>query len=173
MLFTTETPRTRRYHSEIRLGHYLLTENQIGDDLVVLSSIVMQRIVFVERNTFNIEFPRPSFAHEWIEFGETTQDQIVPRLLGASIVICNKLQLRREVLSQLGDLKLIAVAATGVDNIELDRSSGLKVLDAAAFKIVKMASPFAAFPANIRRDTDLLVITRTWFFSQGDKIWTE
>lgn len=80
----------------------------------------MQRIVFVERNTFNIDFPRPSFAHEWIEFGETRQDQIVPRLSGASIVICNKLQLRREVLSQLGDLKLIAVAATGVDNIELE-----------------------------------------------------
>jgi periplasmic protein TonB len=60
-----------------------------------------------------------------------------------------------------------------VDSIELDRSSGLKVLDAAAFKIVRMASPFAAFPPDIRRDTDLLVITRTWFFGQGDKIWTE
>jgi protein TonB len=60
-----------------------------------------------------------------------------------------------------------------VDTIELDRSSGLKVLDAAAFKIVKMASPFAVFPPDIRRDTDLLVITRTWFFGQGDKIWTE
>ncbi|HLS85169.1 MAG TPA: TonB family protein [Burkholderiales bacterium] len=60
-----------------------------------------------------------------------------------------------------------------VDSIELDRSSGLKVLDAAAFKIVRMASPFAAFPPEIRRDTDLLVITRTWFFGQGDKIWTE
>jgi protein TonB len=60
-----------------------------------------------------------------------------------------------------------------VDTIDLDRSSGLKVLDAAAFKIVKMATPFAAFPPDIRRDTDLLVITRTWFFGQGDKIWTE
>ena len=60
-----------------------------------------------------------------------------------------------------------------VDSVELDRSSGLKVLDAAAFRIVRMAAPYAAFPATIRRDTDLLVITRTWFFSQGDKIWTE
>ena len=57
--------------------------------------------------------------------------------------------------------------------IELDRSSGLKVLDAAAFKIVRMASPYAPFPPDIRRDTDLLVITRTWFFGQGDKLWTE
>jgi protein TonB len=60
-----------------------------------------------------------------------------------------------------------------VESVELDRSSGLKVLDAAAFRIVRMAAPYASFPTSIRRDTDLLVITRTWFFSQGDKIWTQ
>ena len=60
-----------------------------------------------------------------------------------------------------------------VEAIDLDRSSGLKVLDQAAFRIVQMASPFAVFPSDIRRDTDLLVITRTWFFAQGDKIWTD
>ena len=60
-----------------------------------------------------------------------------------------------------------------VESIDLDRSSGLKVLDRAAFRIVQMAAPFATFPADIRKDTDLLVITRTWFFAQGDKVWTE
>ncbi|MGD9952495.1 MAG: energy transducer TonB [Burkholderiales bacterium] len=60
-----------------------------------------------------------------------------------------------------------------VEAIELDRSSGLKVLDDAAFRIVKMASPYATFPPDIRRDTDLLVITRTWFFGRGDRFWTE
>ena len=60
-----------------------------------------------------------------------------------------------------------------VEAIELDRSSGLKVLDDAAFKIVRMGARYARFPPDIRRDTDLLVITRTWFFGQGDKIWTE
>jgi periplasmic protein TonB len=60
-----------------------------------------------------------------------------------------------------------------VESVDLDRSSGLKVLDQAAFRIVQMAAPFAAFPADIRKDTDLLVITRTWFFAQGDKVWTE
>jgi protein TonB len=74
-----------------------------------------------------------------------------------------------------GNLRLtVAIQADGtVASIELDRSSGLKVLDEAAFKIVRMATPFAAFPPDIRRDTDQLVITRTWFFGQGDKIWTE
>ena len=60
-----------------------------------------------------------------------------------------------------------------VESIDLDRSSGLKVLDRAAYRIVQMAAPFAAFPADISKDTDLLVITRTWFFAQGDKVWTE
>jgi len=60
-----------------------------------------------------------------------------------------------------------------VESIELDRSSGLKLLDDAAFRIVRMASPYAVFPPDIRRDTDLLVITRTWFFGRGDKLWTE
>jgi protein TonB len=60
-----------------------------------------------------------------------------------------------------------------VESVDLDRSSGLKVLDQAAFRIVQMAAPFAVFPSDIRKDTDLLVITRTWFFAQGDKVWTE
>ena len=74
-----------------------------------------------------------------------------------------------------GNLRLtVTIRPDGkVESVELDRSSGLKVLDAAAFKIVRMAAPYAAFPPDIRRDTDLLVITRTWFFGQGDKIWTE
>jgi protein TonB len=74
-----------------------------------------------------------------------------------------------------GNLRLtVTIRPDGtVDSVELDRSSGLPVLDSAAFKIVRMASPYAVFPPEIRRDTDLLVITRTWFFGRGDKLWTE
>jgi protein TonB len=74
-----------------------------------------------------------------------------------------------------GNLRLtVTIRPDGtVEAIDLDRSSGLKVLDQAAFLIVKLSAPFAAFPAEIRKDTDLLVITRTWFFGQGDRIWTE
>jgi len=74
-----------------------------------------------------------------------------------------------------GNLRLtVSIKPDGsVDSIELDRSSGLKVLDTAAFKIVRMAAPYAAFPPSIRRDTDLIVITRTWFFGRGDTFWTE
>jgi glycerate dehydrogenase len=76
-------------------------------------------IVFVERNTFNVPFRKPAFEHEWIEFGETTQADVVERLAPATIAICNKLPLRADVLSRLPKLRLIAVAATGVDNVDL------------------------------------------------------
>jgi glycerate dehydrogenase len=78
-----------------------------------------QVIVFLERNTFNIAFPRPKFPNTWIEYEETELGEIVPRLRGATIVISNKLPLREDSLAQLPELKLIAVAATGVDNIDL------------------------------------------------------
>lgn len=69
-------------------------------------------IVFLERNTFNVTFRKPAFAHQWIEFGETASDEVVDRLGQATIAICNKLPLRADALSQLPKLKLIAVAAT-------------------------------------------------------------
>jgi len=74
-----------------------------------------------------------------------------------------------------GNLRLtVTIRPDGtVQAIDLERSSGLKVLDQAAFLIVRLSAPFAEFPPDIRKDTDLLVITRTWFFGQGDRIWTE
>lgn len=60
-----------------------------------------------------------------------------------------------------------------VEALQIDRPSGHRVLDAAAEKIVHMAAPFAPFPAEIRRDTDILVITRTWTFAPGDKLYNE
>ncbi|MEK7438600.1 MAG: TonB family protein [Pseudomonadota bacterium] len=57
-----------------------------------------------------------------------------------------------------------------LDAVEVRRSSGHQILDRAAERIVNMASPYADFPANIKRDTDILVITRTWTFATGDKL---
>lgn len=54
--------------------------------------------------------------------------------------------------------------------IDINRSSGHKLLDDAARRIVQMASPYAAFPPDIRRDTDIIEITRTWYFTQGDQV---
>ena len=57
-----------------------------------------------------------------------------------------------------------------LNRVDINRSSGYKVLDEAAQRIVRMAAPFAPFPPEIRRDTDILEITRTWYFTQGDQV---
>jgi glycerate dehydrogenase len=87
-------------------------------DIIAMKPI-FESIVFLERNTINIAFRRPLFAHQWIDYDQTDEDQVMERLSDATIAICNKLPLRGDVLSQLAKLKLIAVAATGVDNVDL------------------------------------------------------
>ena len=74
-----------------------------------------------------------------------------------------------------GSLRLaVSIGTDGsIAALELERSSGHEVLDRAAQRIVRMGAPFARFPDNIRRDTDILVITRTWHFVRGDKVFSE
>lgn len=65
----------------------------------------------------------------------------------------------------------VVIAADGrVERVDINRSSGHKVLDESARRIVQLASPYAPFPPDIRRDTDILEITRTWHFTQGDQL---
>jgi protein TonB len=54
--------------------------------------------------------------------------------------------------------------------VDIDRSSGSKILDEAAVRIVKLASPYAVFPEDIRRDYDILDVTRTWTFTRSDQL---
>ena len=67
-------------------------------------------------------------------------------------------------------LTVIIKASGDLDHVEISRSSGQKVLDDAALRIVRLASPYAAFPEAIRRDTDVLEITRTWTFTNSDRL---
>jgi periplasmic protein TonB len=60
-----------------------------------------------------------------------------------------------------------------VEKVEVNRKSGQRILDAAAVKIVEMAGPYAPFSDDIRRDTDILSITRTWTFARGDELRSE
>jgi protein TonB len=57
-----------------------------------------------------------------------------------------------------------------LDQIILSRSSGQPLLDEAAMRIVRMAAPYAPFSPDIRRDFEILSITRTWSFTQGDQL---
>jgi glycerate dehydrogenase len=113
-----------------------------------------QTIVFLERNTFNVPFRKPSFEPEWIEFGETTPEQVVERLPSATIAICNKVQLRGDALAQLSKLKLIAVAATGVDNVDLAycRSHDIAVCNTRGYAVNSLPEHALMLMLALRRN---------------------
>jgi len=74
-----------------------------------------------------------------------------------------------------GNLVLtVGIRADGeLESLEINRPSGHKVLDDAALRIVRLASPYGAFPSALRRNVDILVITRTWTFTNNDKLLSD
>ena len=74
-----------------------------------------------------------------------------------------------------GSLQLtVSIRRDGaVENIEINRPSGYKILDDAAIRTVRGGAPYAAFPPDIAKDTDVLSITRTWIFTSSDQVVTE
>lgn len=71
-------------------------------------------------------------------------------------------------------LLTVSIKANGnIENIEVRRSSGHKVLDDAAIRIVRMGAPYAPFPPDIGKDTDVIDISRTWRFTSSDRVETE
>lgn len=71
-----------------------------------------------------------------------------------------------------GSLRLtVSIYANGrIETVDIDRSSGSKILDAAAIKIVELAAPYAPFPDDMRKKADILSITRTWTFTRSDQL---
>ena len=67
-------------------------------------------------------------------------------------------------------LTVVIKASGELERVEVSRPSGQPLLDDAARRIVRMAAPYAAFPDAIRRDTDILEITRTWTFTNADRL---
>lgn len=60
-----------------------------------------------------------------------------------------------------------------LERVDINRSSGQRILDAAALHIVRLAAPYAPFPADIAKDTDIISITRTWIFTRSDQFVSE
>ncbi|HWR77137.1 MAG TPA: energy transducer TonB [Thiobacillus sp.] len=71
-----------------------------------------------------------------------------------------------------GSLRLtVSIHADGrIEKVEVDRSSGSKILDTAAIRIVELAAPYARFPDDMREKADILSITRTWTFTRSDQL---
>jgi glycerate dehydrogenase len=79
----------------------------------------MQHVVFLDRSTLQANVRRPSFEHTWQEYAVSTVADLPQKLRDATVVITNKVPLRAETLQQLPKVKMIAVAATGYDVVDV------------------------------------------------------
>ncbi len=77
------------------------------------------RIVFLERDSVKADFSRPAAPHTWIDYPDTRPEDVVARLGDAQIAVINKLRIDEAALAQLPHLRMIALAATGSDNVDL------------------------------------------------------
>ncbi|RDE67711.1 2-hydroxyacid dehydrogenase [Aggregatibacter segnis] len=87
------------------------------------------KIVFLDRTGIpaSHDIPRPSFPHTWTEYDRTLPEETFERTKDADIVVTSKVVFDRELLSRLPKLKLIAITATGTNNIDLDAAKDLGI----------------------------------------------
>ncbi|KQW69588.1 D-2-hydroxyacid dehydrogenase [Methylibium sp. Root1272] len=76
-------------------------------------------VVFLDRESLKAKVRKPAQAERYVEHAKTSVDEVVAKLQGATVAITNKVPLRAETLKQLPQLKMIAVAATGYDVIDV------------------------------------------------------
>jgi glycerate dehydrogenase len=113
------------------------------------------RIVFLDRDSVIANIRKPAFAHEWTEYPATAHADAAARLRGAraTVAITNKVKLRAEDLAQLPDLKMIAVAATGTDIVDLAaaRERGIVVSNIRNYAVHTLPEHTFALMLALRR----------------------
>ncbi len=95
------------------------------------------RIVFLDRASLIADMRAPSFAHKWINHEQTRPQDAAARILDASIVIVNKVRLTGEILARAPRVRMIALAATGTDNVDLAycRAHGIVVCNIRGYAV--------------------------------------
>jgi len=83
-----------------------------------------QRVVFLDRASLKAKVRKPACADEYVEYEKTAANEIAARLAGATIAIVNKVPMQADILAQLPQLKMIAVAATGYDMVDVPYCKG-------------------------------------------------
>src|SRR5687768_7952103 len=90
---------------------------------------MIHHVVFLERDSLKVSVREAAFPHTYEEHGRTASDQVVAHLKDATIAIINKVGLNEEALVQLPRLKMVAIAATGYDAVDIAacRARGIAV----------------------------------------------
>lgn len=113
-----------------------------------------QRVVFLDRASLKARVRKPSCASEYVEYDKTATQEIVPRLKSATVAIINKVTLDARTLEQLPELKLIAVAATGYDVVDVEycKRRGISVTNIRNYAIHTVPEHAFALILALRRN---------------------
>ena len=113
-----------------------------------------QRVVFLDRASLKATVRKPACATEYVEHERTSVQEIVPRLAGAQVAITNKVPMRAETLSQLPQLKMIAVAATGYDAVDVSycKDHGIAVANIRKYAVHTVPEHAFAMILTLRRN---------------------
>ena len=113
-----------------------------------------QRVVFLDRDSLKAKVRKPSCAAEYVEYAKTSAEEIVPRLQNATVAITNKVPLRAQTLQQLPQLKMIAVAATGYDVVDVGycKEHGIAVANIRNYAIHTVPEHTFALILALRRN---------------------
>ena len=111
------------------------------------------KVVFLDRASLKATVRQPACAERYVEHAKTSAEQIVEHLAGATVAITNKVPLRAETLAQLPALKMIAVAATGYDVIDVPycREHGIAVANIRNYAVHTVPEHAFALILALRR----------------------
>ena len=112
-------------------------------------------------NSSTREFIPARYMREWINRVERIGNLNYPD------------QARRDKLSGTLILDVTIDAKGKLLNIDLRKSSGHKILDDAAQRIVKLAAPYSPFPDKLKQEADVIHITRSWEFINNSEFKTQ
>src|ERR1019366_2510211 len=112
------------------------------------------KVVFLEPDSLQAKVRRPSFAHAWQEYGASAVSELPQKLRDATVAITNKVPLRAATLQLLPNLKMIAVAATGYDVIDVDycRANGIAVSNIRNYAVHTVPEHAFALILALRRN---------------------
>ncbi|MES2016871.1 MAG: D-2-hydroxyacid dehydrogenase [Pseudomonadota bacterium] len=114
----------------------------------------MHNIIFLDRDSLLATLCRPGFEHQWTEYPATDTSDVVERLRGATIAITNKVSLTAADIARLPDLKMVAIAATGTNNVDLEacRTRGIVVSNIRNYSLVSVPEHVFTLILALRRN---------------------
>jgi glycerate dehydrogenase len=115
---------------------------------------VTLRVVFLDRASIEANVRRPRAATDYTEYPGSQGEEVLKRLKGATVAITNKVPLREALLRELPDLKLIAVAATGYDVVDVGycREHGVAVANIRNYAVHTVPEHAFALILALRRN---------------------